>query len=269
MRRYLPFLIALFIIAAILRIDFFFTIAYLFFLLYLMGRLWMRRTLGQVSVARSFTNRAFSGDEVQVEVKLGNTGRLPVPWLQIHESLPIDLVSPPFHREVFSLGPGERHFFKYNLHCRKRGLFWLGPLQAQTGDLLGLEQERSTEFAAESLVVYPRVVAMARLPLPKRSPLAALATRTPLFEDPAHVTGVRDYQRGDSPRRIHWTATASAGRLLVKQYQPTVARETLLALDLNTGGYDNRFRLDASELAIVAAASLANHVIMRDRLALG
>jgi len=269
MRRYLPFLLILFIIAAVLRIDFFFTIAYLFFLLYLLGRLWMRRGLGQVSVARRFTSHAFSGDEVQVEVKLGNTGRLPVPWLQIHESLPIDLISPPFHREVFSLGAGEKRFFKYQLHCRRRGLFWLGPLQAKTGDLLGLEPERNTEFDAEPLVVYPRVMQMARVRLPTRSPLAALATRTPLFEDPARVTGVRDYQRGDSPRRIHWTATASAGRLLVKQYQPTVARETLLALDLNTAGYENRFRFDASELAIVAAASLANHIIMRDRLALG
>jgi uncharacterized protein (DUF58 family) len=269
MRRYLPFLIILFIIAAVLRIDFFFTIAYLFFLLYLLGRLWMRRSLGRVSFARSFTGRAFSGDEVQVEVKLANTGRLPVPWLQIHESLPIELVSPPFHREVFSLGAGEKRFFRYQLHCRKRGLFWLGPLQAQTGDLLGLEPERSTEFAAEPLVVYPRVVPMAKVKLPTRSPLAALATRTPLFEDPAYVTGVRDYQRGDSPRRIHWTSTASAGRLLVKQYQPTVARETLLALDLSASGYENRFRYDASELSIVAAASLANHIIMRERLAVG
>src|SRR6185369_8148806 len=113
MRRYLPFLLILFIIAAVLRIDFFFTIAYLFFLLYLLGRLWMRRGLGQVSVARHFTSHAFSGDEVRVEVKLGNTGRLPVPWLQIHESLPIDLIAPPFHREVFTLGAGEKRFFNY------------------------------------------------------------------------------------------------------------------------------------------------------------
>ena len=118
MRRYLPFLIILFIIAAFLRVDFFFTIAYLFFLLYLLGRLWMRRSLGQVSINRRYTSRAFSGDEVQVEVKLGNTGRLPVPWLQIHESLPIDLIAPPFHREVFSLGRSEER--RVGKECRSR-----------------------------------------------------------------------------------------------------------------------------------------------------
>ena len=269
MRRYLPFLLVLFIIAVVLRVDFFFTIAYLFFLLYLLARLWLGRGLQQVSVVRSFTARAFAGDDVDVDVTLRNDGRLPLPWLHTHESLPVDLIAPPFHREVFSLAAGERRYFRYQLHCRKRGLYWLGPLQAQAGDLLGLEPERSTEFPAEPIVVYPRVVPMARLRLPTRSPLAALATRTPLFEDPARVGGVRDYQRGDSPRRIHWTATASAGRLLVKQYQPTVARETILALDLSSGGYESRVRLDASELAIVAAASVANHVIMRERLAWG
>lgn len=192
-----------------------------------------------------------------------------MPWLHVHESLPVELVTPPFHAEVFSLGAGERRFFRYTLHARQRGVYPLGPLSAQTGDVLGLEPARSVDFAAEQIVVYPRMVHMVRLRLPTSSPLVALPARTPLFEDPARVTGVREYQRGDSPRRIHWTATATAGRLLVKQYQPAVARETLLALDLNLDGYEGRRRREASELAIVAAASLANHIIVRERLAVG
>jgi hypothetical protein len=40
-------------------------------------------------------------------------------------------------------------------------------------------------------------------------------------------------------------------------------------LDLNLDGYEGRRRREASELAIVAAASLANHIIVRERLAVG
>jgi uncharacterized protein (DUF58 family) len=269
MRRYLPFLLFLFLLAAVLRIDFFFTIAYLFFALYVLARLWIGRGLKQVRFERSFTPRAFAGDDVDVQVQVRNTGRLPLPWLQVHESLPVDLITPPFHAEVFSLGGGEHRFFRYQLHCRKRGVYALGPLGAQSGDLLGFEPARASEFAAEHLVVYPRVVQLARLHLPTHSPLVALPAGAPLFEDPARVTGVRDYQRGDSPRRIHWTATASAGQLLVKQYQPAIARETLLCLDMNLEAYDQRRRTDASELAIVVAASLAQHIIVRERLAVG
>lgn len=269
MRRFIPFLLFLFVVAVVLRIDFFFTIAYLFFILFVLARLWIARGLQQVHFERHYVRRAFSGDEVQVEVQVRNRGRLPVPWLQVHESLPVELVSPPFHTEVFSLGAGERRFLRYTLHARQRGVYPLGPLSAQTGDLLGLEPTRAANYDAEPFIVYPRIVQMARLRLATRSPLVALAAPTPLFEDPARVSGVRDYQRGDSPRRIHWTATASAGRLLVKQYQPAIARETMLCLDMNLDGYEGHRRRDASELAIVVAASLANHIIVRERLAVG
>ncbi|MGH2524767.1 MAG: DUF58 domain-containing protein, partial [Anaerolineales bacterium] len=108
-----------------------------------------------------------------------------------------------------------------------------------------------------------------RLGLPTRSPLVALPARAPLFEDPARVVGVRDYVSGDSPRRIHWTATASTGRLLVKNYQPAIARETLIGLDLDEASYPIRHRYEAVELAIVVAASLANHVVVREGLPVG
>jgi uncharacterized protein (DUF58 family) len=83
------------------------------------------------------------------------------------------------------------------------------------------------------------------------------------------VRGVRDYQRGDSPRRIHWTATASVGRLVVKQYQPAIARETLICLDLDREDYGQRQRYTATELAIVVAASIANHITVREGLPVG
>lgn len=269
MPRFLPFLLALFLIAAILRVDFYFTIAYLFFAAYVLARLWTRRGLAQVKVERHFTTHAFNGDEVTVRVRVSNAGRLPLPWLHIHESLPLDLITPPFQQTVVSLGAREHYDLRYTLHCHKRGYYRLGPLHAQTGDVLGLEAFRGVEAAPNPFIVYPRVVALQRLGLPTRSPLVALPARSPVFEDPARVAGVREYVRGDSPRRIHWPASARAGQLLVKRYQPAIARETLIALDLNPEGYNFRHWRDAAELAIVAAASLANHIIVREHLPAG
>ncbi len=269
MSRFIPFLLILFLVAAVMRVDFFFTIAYLFFILYVLARLWTRNNLKHVKFHRRFVGRAFAGDEVTVRVQVVNGSRLPVPWVQVHESLPVELISPPFHQEVFSLGPREERFFSYDLHCRRRGVYRLGPLNIQTGDVLGIEPPRRGEASFDRIIVYPRVIHLPRLSLPTRSPQVALASRSPLFEDPARVVGVRDYQRGDSPRRIHWTATASVGRLLVKQYQPAIARETLIVLDLNAAAYDPRSRLDATELAITVAASLAHHISVRQRLPVG
>lgn len=269
MLGYVPFLLILFIIAAVLRVDFFFTIAYLFAGVYLLAHLWTRHTTGHLQARRRFEDHAFCGDWISGEVVVHNTSRLPIPWLEVCETLPVDLIAPPFHREVISLGSREQGRFAYTLDCRKRGYYPIGPLLLETGDLLGIIKHRQLEVEAQYLIVYPRIVPLQQLGLPTRSPLVALPAGTPLFEDPTRIMGVRDYRRGDSPRRIHWTATASAGRLLVKQYQPSIARETLILLDLDEGNYTQRRRYVASELAIVAAASIANHIIVHEGLPAG
>jgi uncharacterized protein (DUF58 family) len=269
MRRFLPFLLVLFVIAALLRVNVIFTILYLFLALALMTRFWLSRSVERVSIRRGFVNRAHFGDHVTVELTMENTGWLPVPWLELHESLPVDLLSPPFRGRVVSLGPRERWCTNYTLNCRKRGYYPIGPLTIKAGDLLGIERANTGRLPPDELIVYPQVLPLHQLGLPTRSPLVALRARSPLFEDPSRVTGVRDYQRGDSPRRIHWTATASAGRLLVKQYQPAIARETLVYLDLDTENYEQRQQHTAMELAIVVAASVANHIIIREGLAAG
>jgi uncharacterized protein (DUF58 family) len=277
MRNFVPFLLILFVIAAFLRVDFFFTIVYLFFAVYLLSRVWTRRTVNCLRVQRRFTDRAFCGEQVTVDTVVHNAGWLPIPWLEVHESLPVELTVPPFYREVVTLRPRERRRFHYTLHCRRRGYYPVGPLRMQTGDLLGIVRQAQAQVEAEHVIVYPRVVPLQQLGLPTRSPLVALPARWHLFEDPARVMGVRDYQQGDSLRRIHWTATArlsslksaSVGRLLVKQYQPAIARETLICLDLDEAGYERRQRYTATELAIVVAASIANHIIVREGLPAG
>ncbi len=269
MRYFALFLLILFVIAALLRVDFFFTIAYFFFAVYLLSRLWVRRTVGSVHVQRRFTDHAFCGDHVTADVIVRNAGWLPVPWLEVHESLPVELATPPFHREVVGLGPRQQHRFQYTLNCRKRGYYPLGPLTLQAGDLLGIVRRRQAKFEPEHIIVYPRVLPLQQLSLPTHSPLVALPASTPLFEDPARVMGVRDYQRGDSPRRIHWTATARARKLVVKRYQPAIARETLICLDLDGDDYGARQRYTATELAIVTAASIATHVAVREGLPVG
>lgn len=269
MGRFLPFLLILFIIAAILRIDFFFTIVYLFFAVYLLSNAWTRRAMKQLHIEREFTDRAFSGDQTRARLTVHNDGWFPVPWMTLSESLPANLIAPPLVREVLALSPHAERSLTYTLDCRRRGYYAIGPLRLRVGDLLGVISPRQRQVDAEPFIVYPRVVALHKLGLPTRSPLVALPARTPLYEDPSRVMGVRDYQRGDSPRRIHWTATASAGRLLVKQYEPSIARDTLIFLDLSREHYERRRRYTATELAIVVAASIAHHVIVNEGLAVG
>lgn len=269
MRYFIPFLIVLFALAVLLRVDFFFTVAYFLFGLWVLARLWTRSAVDHLRAGRRFGDHAFTGDTVEVELTLRNTGWLPLPWLEVGEGLPVQLQTTPFQRRVVSLAPHEEQRFRYDLTCRQRGYYAVGPLTARTGDVLGVTQRDLMLVETQHLTVYPRIVPLRRLALPTRSPLAVLPARAPLFEDPARLMGVREYQRGDSPRRIHWPATARTSRLVVKQYQPAIARETLICLDLFQDDYSRQRRYDATELAIVAAASLANHIIVAEGLPVG
>ncbi|MGD2145636.1 MAG: DUF58 domain-containing protein [Anaerolineae bacterium] len=269
MRGFLPYLLLLFLIAAVLRVDFFFSVVYLLLSVYVLSRLWTQRAAADLQAERTYTNRAFPGDQATLRLAVRNLSWLPIPWVHVHESLPVELSTRPFIREVTSLGPYAERTFTAVLDCHRRGYYEVGPLRMQLGDLLGVSRTHRVQVESQHLVVYPRVVPLQELGLPTRSPLVALPARTPLFEDPARITGVRGYQDGDSPRRIHWTATASSGELLVKRYDASIARETVIFLDLNQGDYEGRRRYTATELAIVVAASIAHHIVVSERLPVG
>ncbi len=269
MRSMIPFLLGLLVVAAVVRVDFVFAVFYFILALFVLTRVWQSRMFHPVHVDRRFLERAFHGEQVVVEVTIDNRGWLPIPWVELHEILPAQLATPSFHRQVISLGSHERRYLRYTLQGRRRGYYTIGPLKLTSSSLFGLHSPVSAQFQPGHLVVYPRVLPLERLGLPTRSPLVALPARTPLFEDPSCVIGARDYQPGDSPRHIHWTASAGSGRLLVKRYRPSISRETLICLDMDRDGYEGEYRFGAPELAIVAAASLARHVAAVERLPVG
>jgi uncharacterized protein (DUF58 family) len=77
--------------------------------------------------------------------------------------------------------------------------------------------------------------------------------------------GKRDYISGDSLRRVDWKSTAVTGRMQVKIFEPSIALETVIFLNLNNGDYHYKSKIAATELAIVIAASMANWVIERQQ----
>ncbi len=97
--------------------------------------------------------------------------------------------------------------------------------------------------------------------IPSQSPQGTLRHTLPLFEDPTRVFGKRGYISGDSLRRIDWKSSAASGRLQVKLFEPSIALETCVILNLNAEDYYYRSRIDSTELAVVIAASISNWIV--------
>lgn len=255
------FLFGMLIIAILVGEDFVLTIIYLFLGAFILGRWWGGRALKGVKVHREFSARAFIGEALKVRLSVQNTGWLPLPWLQVRESLPSEVHSAGPFQQVVALGPKGTLHLDYVLDCRKRGYYPLGPLDLSSGDVLGVSAVQRYRQEIEYLSVYPRIIPFTQVKLPSQAPLGTLRHRLPIFEDPSRVRGKREYVAGDSLRNVDWKASAVAGHLQVKLFEPSIALETAIFLNLNANEYDLHSRYDASELAIVLAASLANWVI--------
>ena len=249
-------------LTALLRIEFLLYLAYLLLALYFLGGVWIRRGLQQVTHRRRLIHRCFLGERVPVSVEISNNGPLPIPWLRFTDTLPIELHSPGFFRGIVTLFPNERTRLSYQLQPQRRGYYRIGPMQIGAGDLFGagLMSLVEKESVADRLIVYPRIVPLRDLGLPSQLPYGSLRSRQRIFEDPTRNAGVRDYQAGDSLRHINWKTSAALGKLQVRRYQPAIAVETALFLNLNEEDYSRTYRLHASELGISIAASIAVHL---------
>jgi uncharacterized protein (DUF58 family) len=257
--EYYPFVFSafLFLLAVLFHDPSILTVIYLLLGVFFFGRWWRDRGLAGIEVHRLLDGRAMLGETVRVRLEVVNRSWLPIPWVRIHESLPVELAIPNFHRQAFGLAPRGKTICEYTLQGHKRGYYRIGPLYLQSGDLFGMEEARERQAPSDNMTVYPKIVPLRRLPLPSYSPMGALRFHQPLFEDPSRVVGKRDYQPGDSLRRIDWKASAAAGKLQVRQFEPAISLEVSIFLNLNSLDYEPRSRIDAAELAIVTAASLA------------
>jgi uncharacterized protein (DUF58 family) len=254
-------LVLLLLAAAFVKGGFAFTIIYLFLGIYIVSLFWTRQSAKNISCIRKFEKRTFLGEEVTIQLEIQNKVWLPIPWLYVYESLPVELSAGSSIKRLVSLGPRGKVEILYKLNAYKRGYYPVGPFTTKFGDTLGLADVQELESQPDFITVYPHIIPITNANLPSRSPLGTMRHHQPIFEDPSRVRGKRDYVASDSLGRVDWKASASMGRLQIKQFEPSIALQTVIFLNLNASEYVTRNRIDATELAIVVAASLANWAV--------
>lgn len=233
----------------------------------LVSRLLARQWSASLSATRHTSRvEAETGDTVTVTVEIRNTGLLPILWCLVEDLLPRDALvfDPPDleqigrRRAVVMLPPRGATHLRYDLRCHRRGYYQLGPLVAETGDLFGLHRRYRVLTTPDFLQVTPRVLPLPGYDIRSRRPLGEVRLAHRLFEDPTRISGVRQYLAGDPLRRVHWRASARAGMLQSKQYEPSTVAGATILLDFHRSAHDRRHEPFRSELAITATASLAN-----------
>ena len=204
-------------IAVLLRLDFVFYLVYVGVGTYALARWWTGRNLYRVRIRRDYTDHAFLGQTVQVNIAIDNRSWWPVPWLRFDETISATLSPGSPLRQVISLRPKEHLELSYNILGQRRGFYELGPALLSTGDLFGFAEAHGRLEEPDHLVVYPRVIPVASLDLKCRSPYGTIKSQQRIFADPTRVAGKRDYQPGDPLRDIDWKSSAHTARLTGKE----------------------------------------------------
>ncbi|HEY1348774.1 MAG TPA: DUF58 domain-containing protein [Ktedonobacteraceae bacterium] len=234
--------------------------------------IWARFCLRNLRFERTLSeHRALFGEEVTLSFVVENVKPLPLPWLEVEDTVPRALaiqgrrlrIQVSTNRAVlenlFSLRWYERVTRRYTITCQARGVHAFGPTSIRSGDLFGLSEHSEVLEERQYLLVYPLVVPLSSFQLPARHPFGDRRAPRRLLEDPLRVAGVRDYMYGDDLRRVHWKASARAMKLQSKVYDPTTTYTLVTFLNVATQ-LDIYYGIhpELQELSICAAASVTD-----------
>ena len=189
---------------------------------------WVRITLRQPYVSRRWRQEnLLERDDVRIELVLEREPGLPLPNVFAHEHLgrlgEVEVELTPHGRG--------RHSGSYRLRDVPRGRHRFGPVGLSIADPFGLAEAGLAVEEQQALVVYPRLVELERLFFaggagPEHG--RRLLLRRPVGFD---LHSVRDYQQGESLRRVHWPSTARRGSLMVKELEDSPRDEVAVLLD--------------------------------------
>jgi uncharacterized protein (DUF58 family) len=209
-------------------------------------------------------DRVAFGGQIDVELEVGNGSRLPLLWAYAAETLPAGLQVSGARGRVGPLGAKSAFRLRYSLQGTRRGYYQIGPTVLRTGDMFGLSIRERTGAPASGLIVFPKIVAIRHARFPSRR-TGDVRTRHRVLEDQTQVVGIRPYQRTDGLKRVHWRATAHTGQLQSKLYELSAQVDTIIAVSLRRKDYAAAptEAQESVELAMVTAASIAQHVLDR------
>ena len=147
---------------------------------------------------------------------------------------------------------------RYEVLCKPRGVYRVGPALVKVTDLLGMAESGGPAGTADRLVVYPTVEELEGLPV-VRGQDPNLNTAKANF---SHTGGedfytLREYQQGDDLRRVHWPASARHDRLMIRQLEMPWQSRALVLLDPRTTSYKTA---ESFEQAVRGAASATRHL---------
>jgi uncharacterized protein (DUF58 family) len=156
---------------------------------------------------------------------------------------------------------GRRLRVRYGLEKVPRGRYVFADVHAELADPFGLVQAIVQLPQPGALLVYPRLVHLDALfteaGARSHDGQRLLLRRHSGFD----LHGVREYEQGESLRRVHWPSTARRGQLMVKELEDSPRDEIAVVLDSDARSVVG----ESFEVQVRAAGSILDAFVRRGR----
>ena len=230
------------------------------------GVTWLWTWLAERPVALALDVRpdsAREGDRVSLAAEVRRTSRVPL------GSVTVDLALGRLGRRSQGLrGHGRGLTTRIDLGPLPRGVYVIDDAKVVVGDLLGLTSlTPPVAFEKTTLVVRPRLVALDGLfcdaGVVGGDGRRLLLRRAAGFD----FHSVREYEQGESLRRVHWPTSARRGQLMVKELEDTSHDGVVVVLDCEAAGAVGTPPDSSFDTAVRAAGSVLQTHATRGRVA--
>jgi uncharacterized protein (DUF58 family) len=229
----------------------------------LVAAVWVRLAVGRNPPALTRTldrTEPREGDDVGVRLQLWLDGTFPPPNVTVVEEFArIGEVRTELRAQDHAL-VGE-----YVLHSLPRGRYTIESATSAVGDPFGLVRTTAPLDSGAAFLVYPRLVELdtlftdagGRLDTGRR-----LLLRRPAGFD---LHSVREYEEGESLRRVHWPSTARRGELMVKELEDAPRDELAVLLDADARAVAGEPPDSSFDAQVRAAGSVLQAHVRRGR----
>ena len=228
---------------------------YLLILLFLVPFVWLRISLkkltGDIEVATAYTE---VGQYLTVTYRIRNSNSGRFPYLEMTDIIGSSFQSPA-EKEIICLEAGESATFTREVLCTRRGKYDLGSFQVKTGDPFGFFQLAKPLATGEKIKVYPRFKLFPETTPSARQHFGNLLVKEKLFENYSQMSELREWQEGDSIKRIHWKQSARHDHIVVKNFEKKGDTTLNIFIDMRGKNYRHDRDHHLEDLAVETAAS--------------
>ena len=225
---------------------------------------WVRLLDKPMTLTRStWGEEHVEGADVPVTLELEHDGPLR-PW-----TLPVvERIARLGEREVTLRRAADgRLEGRFVLRAVPRGRYPVLSSHAVLEDPFGLERTNVRLGTGGSLLVYPRLVELGEL-FSESGAYAREGRRLMIRRESGFdLHSVRDYEQGESLRKVHWPSTARRGQLMVKDLEDAPRDEVAVLLDASAGPVAGTPPESSFDVQVRAAGSILRTHVRRGRRA--